>query len=511
MAENKAQSGKAQSAEKNFGAMDVAKNSGAFVAGRWIGKLLALATVLLLAPYLLPELFGQYSLITAFLGFFLFLNDFGVYSFIVRDISRDESNASHVLGTAFALKGVLSLAAISLAVLSAALLAYPWEIVLLVAIYSLTILIGGLGSVFGIVFNTELRVKYNVYTELIERISYLAIALFVMYALPKEQAMFWLISGLVVSVLLSNIARYFFFRRLVSAKPQFKFRPEINLPYWKRLLKQSWPFAFITLCIAIYGRIDIVMLSKMVGESAVGYYSSGYRITDTLILIPTALMVSLFPIMSHYFSKNREKLATTHSLALKYLAMVMLPAAIGTTFLSDKILTFLYGTGFIGSETGMFLSLSLLMWAVLFAFFNYVNSYTLNSMNLEKVGVAVLSCGIVVKVLLNLFFIPAYSYVGSAFATLATEALVFAAFTALVWKHLGWAKLGIFARPLAASAVMLAFILLAPVPELLAVVSIAALVYFVSLYALGAFTQQDKGIIMGVLTGTGIAQRFLKK
>ncbi|MBU0662297.1 flippase [Candidatus Micrarchaeota archaeon] len=474
-------------------AIDIARNSGIFTAGRWIGKLLGLFTVIILAPYFLPELFGQYSLIIVFLGFFLFLNDFGVYTLLIREISRDKSKAREYLGNALGLKLVLSVFALILTVLAAHLMGYPPEITLPISIYAVTILIGGIGSVFGILFQANLKMEYEVISEFIERVLFLGIVLFVIYNLPKEQAMVPLFIGLVFSVLIANIVKYFFFRRLISIRPMF------NFTLWKSFLKAAWPFALLTFFVAIYGRIDVLMLSKMSGEAAVGFYSSGYRLTDSLTLIPTALVISLFPLMSHYHKTSKDKLVNMHRLAFKYIVILALPMAVGTAFLSDKILLTLYGAEFFKGEPLGFLNLAILIFATLFVFLNYVNNYLLNSMNREKTALAVLSAGIVVNVFLNFLLIPDYSYIGAAFATLVTEILVFAVFVILVWRLLYLIGLGVFVRPLIASAIMASIIILLPEISLFIVVPLAALAYFISLYIIRGFTHQDKDILKRII------------
>jgi len=473
--------------------IDIARNSGIFVAGRWIGKLLGLATVILLAPYLLPELFGQYSLVLAFLGFFLFLNDFGISTLLIREISRDKKKAEYYLGNALSLKILLSVFAVVSTVFVVHLLGYPQEITLLVSIYALTVMIGGIGSTFTIFFHTNLRMEYDVISEFIERVLYLGVVLFVMFTLPKEQALVPLVTGLVFCVLLAHAVKYLLFRRLISIRLRFDFA------LWKTLLMASWPFALLIFFQALYNRIDILMLSKMAGEASVGFYSSGYRLTDSLVLIPTALVLSLFPLMSHYYKTNREKLINMHRLAFKYLAMVALPIAVGTIFISQELLLLLYREEFIGTEVGVFLNLSILAWAALFVFFNYVNGYLLNSMNLEKLSVAILSAGIIINVCLNLLLIPSHSYLGAAFATLVTEIFVFAVFIILVWRALYLINPAIFAKPLAASAVMAVSIICLPTRNLLLVVPFAALIYFISLCALRSFTQQDRDILKRII------------
>jgi len=291
------------------------------------------------------------------------------------------------------------------------------------------------------------------------------------------------------------------FAAWLVASPWLLGYKNINLALWKSLVRVSWPFALLILLTSIYSRIDVVMLSLMSGESAVGFYSSGYRLTETLTLIPAALMLSLFPLMSHYFSSAKEKLRTMHHLAMKYQVMLMLPASVGTALVGGKILMPIYGPQFIGTETGIYLNLSLLVFATLFIFLNYASNYLLNSMNREKLGVAVLVAGVFINIVLNLALIPAHSYIGAAFATVLTELFIFTAFLFIIRRLLYTMRLfSVFARPLAASAVMALPLLALPELDIFLAIPLAALVYFAALYALGGFTHQDRDIIRRIIT-----------
>ena len=102
----------------------IAYGAGFVLASRFASKIMGFLSVLILARYLGVDDFGLYSLVLTFVGFFLFLNDFGVSAIFIRKISSGIKNESEVLGEAAVLKFFLSVLAIAVTLIAAVIFAY---------------------------------------------------------------------------------------------------------------------------------------------------------------------------------------------------------------------------------------------------------------------------------------------------------------------------------------------------------------------------------------------------
>lgn len=211
-----------------------------------------------------------------------------------------------------------------------------------------------------------------------------------------------------------NAAQLFFFEEIRA--PQFK----IDFGLWKYLIKECLPLALSSIIIIIYSRIDVIMLSIMKGDVPVGLYSAAYKLSDPFLLIPSALGVSLFPIMFKSFRNSREELIRIYELSFKYILIIMLPIAIITTLLADRIIMLIYGDAFEGSATAL-----QLIWALIFTSLNSILSHLLVSMGEQKLSTVGHTLCAVVNVVLNFFPIPVLSYNGASIATVATSAVFF--------------------------------------------------------------------------------------
>jgi len=64
------------------------------------------------------------------------------------------------------------------------------------------------------------------------------------------------------------------------------------------LLKESTPLALSSIFIALYFRVDSVILRAMQGERAVGLYAGIYRMFETFVLFAMTFRSVMFPVLS---------------------------------------------------------------------------------------------------------------------------------------------------------------------------------------------------------------------
>ncbi len=387
----------------------VAKNTGVVIAGKSISVLIALITVILLTRYLGAHNFGIYSFIFAYLGFFVIITDLGMSQILIREISRDRAKADRLIGNAIIMRIILSLFALGLACLIISFLQYSFNTKLLVYVASLNLLLS-FRMIYGLIFEVNLRMGYPYMVGIFSKL--LRLALFLCLIFLKAPILWFIIAGII------NILPEIFLIRHLSrrfVRPRF----EINLEMWRYLFKESWPLALTTAFIMIYTRIDQLMLFQMKGAQAVGYYSAAVRLPETLVIFPSAFMTSVFPLMSRYFKTSRQSLTQAYTLSFRYMLMLIIPIATGTTLLSRPIISLIYGESFLPSVS----ALSILIWSEIFVFYALIHYEILISVNKQRVYLLFAGTGAVVNVILNLILIPRYGIVGASIATLISYIL----------------------------------------------------------------------------------------
>ena len=124
----------------------VAASAGWQSAAKIAVALMGVASVAILTRYLGTEDYGAYALGFSFLALFGAVADLGLFSILVRDISREPDRAEELVGNGITLRGVLWLAVSLLAVGIAMVLPYEPQVRTAIALAALPF---GMGLVNG--------------------------------------------------------------------------------------------------------------------------------------------------------------------------------------------------------------------------------------------------------------------------------------------------------------------------------------------------------------------------
>src|SRR3989344_1934306 len=80
--------------------------------GKIFAAAIGLVTISLLSQHLAEKGFGEYSTVIAFLGVFVVLADFGLYLYVVREISKPGTDSGRVISNALGLRLNVALASL---------------------------------------------------------------------------------------------------------------------------------------------------------------------------------------------------------------------------------------------------------------------------------------------------------------------------------------------------------------------------------------------------------------
>ncbi len=407
----------------------VARNIGIIISGSLIQKLLTYVFIVSLARYLGTEDFGKYNFVFAYVAFFFIFSDFGLYRILVRELSRNEIQASKLISNASALKLITTLIAIILAILVIFLLPYPEETRILVSVAAFFLIFNSFATLFSTILQANIKMEYDVLANLTTRIISLGL---VLWLINIKGSLIQIIIVVAFSEIVYLSINFFSSRKFVKGGVEFDFR------IWQYLLKESLPLAVSGIFWIVYFRIDVLMLSLMKGDASIGYYSAAYQLSEPFLLIPQAIMISLFPLMSSYFKESSQQFNKSYRLAFKYLLILALPIAIGITFISDKIILLIYGEQFSPSA----IALSILIWATALMFFKNLYLSMTTSIGKQLI-IAKISCmAVIFNIALNLILIPQFDFMGASIVTLMTEALILSLY--LIFTRNYFEKINLF-------------------------------------------------------------------
>jgi O-antigen/teichoic acid export membrane protein len=391
----------------------ITRNISIIFFGNLVSSLLGLIYFAYAARYFGAKDFGILSFAIAITSLLAILIDFGTNLLIIREVARDKSKISKMIGNSFIIKIAFGLLAFGILTAYLRILSYNENIVIISYIMLISILICSIKGVFDSLY------------QALEKPVYLSIG--------NIANILLLLSGLYIAMLYRlNIIQFsyiYLFINLIlliyfafSIRKYTKISYDFDPTYLKYMLKESWPFAITYAFVSIYVWTDSIMLSIFKGEIEVGYYNVAYRLVLALLIIPVGFNIAVYPILSrNYLVKNSRNLM--NSIISKYFIIMLLlvfPIAIGTSLLADRIIFLIFGAEYFPSV----IILQILIWSLVFTFMNAPFVKLFESINMQVLVMKITGISALINVVLNYFLIPKYSVIGASIATLITEAIV---------------------------------------------------------------------------------------
>jgi O-antigen/teichoic acid export membrane protein len=444
------------------------------------------------ARYLGVGAYGLFAFAASFVGLFGLFFDLGLNTLIVREVARYKEKLSFYFGNTFIIEIIVSFIVILVIYCFAYLIGYHGESLLVVY---LSAIILAFDTFAQLIFSTFTAYERREYEGLINIAGKFIYVLFGFLGIFFQLPLFEIVILFVFASGLKFILGYFTMV-LKIYKPKIK----VDISSWLPMIKLAFPFALGGYLFNIYFSIDMTILSLLKSNEAVAYYSVAYSFITIFMIIPAALVMSIWPILSRLFLESKDSLVEVYSKTTQYLLILAVPISIGMFFISDIAIITIFGYKYANS----IIALQILAWIIIFHFITYICGITLGAIDRPILGSISLLFSLFLNILLNLFLIPRYSYIGASIATIVTEIVLLTQYNYFLSKNgVSINFLLLIYKPLIAGIVMGIFIYFIKIViiafpgivQLLIIIPMAAVVYFLVLFAIKAFNEEDKEII----------------
>ncbi|MGK0289509.1 MAG: PST family polysaccharide transporter [bacterium] len=186
----------------------------------------------------------------------------------------------------------------------------------------------------------------------------------------------------------------------------------------KPLLKQGAPLALSSITWLIYFKVDILLISKLVGTEDAGVYEIAYKGLEALFIIPAMIMAVFFSQLAS--EKKILEYKQTFVKAILTLLGLAIVAQVGTFFIAPKLLPFYLRE----DQLEVIPILKVLSWTIIPVYLAYLTTQLLILQENSKIYLRITISGALLNVVLNLLLIPDYKLYGAAFATVVTELFI---------------------------------------------------------------------------------------
>jgi O-antigen/teichoic acid export membrane protein len=407
-----------------------------FLVGVWVAR------------YLGPEKFGIFSYSLAFVSLFGGIAKLGLDGIVVRDLVKEPKKREVYLGTSFWLKlfgGTITFSIIIIVLIFQSVLKYfpslihnPKLIIQNLTASHLSLLTSYISPLtshlltstniyiliiaFGIIFQSfevidfyyqaTVQAKYISIRKMIQ--LFLSSIIKIILVLVKAD-LIWFVFVTLFDAISLAIFSWSIYKS--QGLPNFIKYFERNTA--KRLLKDSWPLVLSSMAIAVYMRIDQVMIKNMLGDREVGLYSAAVKVVEIWYFIPMIITQSVFPAIVNAKKVSEDlyykRLQQLFSLLIWMAIFISIPISV----FSHQIIYLLYGEKFVEASNVLKISI----WASLFGFIGTGSSYFFLVENLQKLFSKRVFYGMIVNIILNLILIHSHGIQGAAIATLISQAI----------------------------------------------------------------------------------------
>lgn len=451
----------------------------ALTGGQLASMALAFVAVKLITNGYGLESYGIYSTAMAFTAIFALLADFGVNAVTSREVARRPSEADDIVPISIGLRLTLS-SVVAPLVLGASFIVYPSS--------EITLQLGVGLIVITLISDSVRSVLYGFLTARGHN-SWIAGATVLQQVLFVGSVAVSVVSGIgIAGAFFSYLGASLLTTAVVAAamRRAVRIRPRVSLVAWRSLLGMAASIGTIQVVNLLYLRVDSLMLSVLIGPSAVALYAVAYAIISGASAIPGFLMTSLLPGIVGETQQGRSRLLSRAFGVLTFLGSLLVGLLLTA---APAIISIVSSSEFAGAA----LPLMILGVATFFTFAGPAFGYTAVVLNVHHRLIWVSLSGLVLNVGLNTLLIPAAGPAGAATATLICEAGVFVATVLVVRAKTGLrvGVLGAFTRSagvvgLAVAGGALLHPVLLGAPKVLEFTALAAMVLSAGAAVLGA-------------------------
>lgn len=294
------------------------------------GRILSVAALAVVARILVPEEFGLFAFALVYVTYLNTLGDLGVGTALIywRDRVEDAAQITFVVNLATGVAWLLL--TLALAPVVADFFDSPSGAPILRALGAV-FLIRGLGNTHDALCRKELQFRERLVPELGLAVTKGLITVVLAVAGLGVWSLVW---GQLVGEAVRAMALW----HVVSWRPTWRWPEGLFRP----MLVYSREIVAINVIAAVVHHADYVVVGRMLGIEALGFYQLAYKIPEmAVILVLWQVNAVLFPT----FSKVRDpsRLAGAYVETMRYVALLVLPAAVGLFMLAEPIVLTVFG------------------------------------------------------------------------------------------------------------------------------------------------------------------------
>lgn len=427
-----------------------------FTASYVVGLLLSLAS----APFMIRHLgvveYGYYVAVSAIVFIIGGFTEAGLTNLGIREYSQlRPEEREPFLRDLVGLRLVLTTVGVLVAIALTAVTGSPSVVVAGVAVAGLGLLVQLTQQTYAVPLNAQLRMGWISVLGIIRQGTLSALFIGLVLLNAGLIAFFW--ASVVTGVVLVAVT-------VALIRGTAPLLPGFHAESWKRILRDTLPYALAAAVGLIYFRIAVVLLSYVSTDQETGIFSAAFRIVEVVGVLPWLLVSAGFPILARAARDDEARLGYALQKIFEVAVVLGVFIALGLAVAAPVAIDVVAGKDFADSvpvlrlqAVGLVTSFLMVTW-----------TYALLSLKLFRPLLLANAAAAVVAIVATLLLSPPFGAEGAAIATVLAEAVLATASLAALRRHRPALRpdLGVVPKVAVALGAAVAVALLVPAPVL---------------------------------------------
>ncbi len=431
----------------------IASNTIAQVVSKIITAVISIFLLSVLTNYLSVELFWVYSKVYNYLWIFAFLADLGLYTIMIREISKWEEKSEKIVWNVLSLRVFLGVLISFLALFIAYFIPWYNSNIELMAIWIVWIftLVSLVNSTFLAYMQSQLKMEFSLLSVVFWKLVNLSWVLLIVYVFITQKSLqlnswnsvysldsslLFILGAWLLWISVNTLMNYFYTKKSCDIKMRF------DMDYIKYIFKISLPYWIALFLSVVYFKIDIIILSLLEGDTAdisIALYSLPMKIVEVLMVISGFYLNSILPKLTQLFEKQRHSWELQNLLTLSFKILFAFGLSVFTFWVifRDYLITIIANSDYISPTNHIYSSsdvfiivLAILLFNAISLLFIYIFIWSKKQSILLKINIFIALFNIIG----NIILIPKYSFMWAWVVTLVSQILLFAISYYFSWK-----------------------------------------------------------------------------
>lgn len=495
MSENKSIESSAAT-EKTSTARRTFKNAGMLMFGTVFRMFVSFVFILVVANRLGLTNFGVYSIAIHYFELFLSISATAVGILLTREIAKfreDKFKVERLVTAALVLGVLLALGGMALIATLPYLFSYSTITHQVCLLAALALIPATISSVVESIF-----IAY-------ERTEFVAVALLIESSIRLVASIVLVLNGfglitlfliLIATRLLQASILMVMMRSAIGLRMQFSFSQLVSFTKnWRVFAGETW-------MATLYCNLDVVVLSWISGENAVGLYSAAWKIIGLLSVVAKAYTTAVFPMLSRIYQQSKEQFETASLNTIRMMIVVAIPSIVAITIFADRVIGLLFDLDEYSDAVPI---LQILVWVLLLEFLNPFLSYTLFAQGREKRSMQVAGISLIANSGITFALVYQFGAAGAALGTVVAGLIATVSYLCFAFQSRGiFQTLSSLARAMVASGVMGGLLFCFRDENLLLLVLGGALAYVTLAILMNLIKKEDLQLLVSICGGKSV-------